>query len=171
MFCDKCGNEIPDDSYYCDYCGKQINHNIPTDPYRKLTVGECYTEFLKKCFDARGVASFKEFFIIFITFVIVITLLSILSLSYVCTLFILVTFIPFMTLTVRRYHDTNRSGGFSAIFGLGLMSYMARAFTSKTPYVIFFFSLAIVCFIVTLIQLSKPTDPKSRWNPVNGYRE
>ena len=44
MHCDKCGTYNPDDNYYCDKCGKQLIHKIPTDPYRKLSVLECIKE-------------------------------------------------------------------------------------------------------------------------------
>jgi len=171
MHCDKCGSYNPDDNYYCDKCGKQLINKIPTDPYRNLSVWECYTEYFKKYFDARGVASLKEFYIPFVTNIVIVLLLTFLVSSTYALLYQFLTFFPTMTLCVRRFHDTNKSGAYSTILGYGIVAYMFRAFMSKDFWVIFMFVTAILALVITLILLSKPTDPNSRWNPVNGYRD
>lgn len=169
MYCDKCGKYNTDDTYYCENCGKKLIHNIPKDPYRKISFFECYTEFLKNSFNANGVASFKEFFVILCTNIIIIAILNILSLSSISVIYQIVTFIPFMTLTARRFHDTNKSGAYSSIYGLGIILFLFRAFFENKTTVLILFVGSIICVLITMILLFKPTDPKSKWNPVNGY--
>lgn len=171
MYCDKCGKYNTDDTYYCDGCGKQLKHNIPTDPYRNISFIDCYKEFFVNTFNAKGVASFKEFFVIFCTLVVIIALLNIFGFYSASTTTLIITFIPFMTLTARRFHDTNKSGAYSSILGLGIICFMFRAFVEKETVVILLFVIAIICFLITIFLLFKPTDPKSRWNPVNGYMD
>lgn len=171
MHCDKCGAYNPDDNYYCDKCGKQLIHKIPTDPYRNLTIGECIKEYFKKYFVASGVASIKEFIVMLIINVAMILLLTFLVSPSASTAYLLLNFFPMMTLSCRRLHDTNKSGAYCTILGYGFIAYMFRAFMAKEYMVILMWSTAIISFIISLILLTKPTDPNSRWNPVNGYRD
>lgn len=170
MHCDKCGTYNSNDNYYCDKCGKQLIHKVPTDPYRKISFFDCYKEYVKNAFNAKGVASVKEFYVIFITNIIISAILTIFVSTASCLTFQLITFFPSMTLGIRRLHDSNLSGAYGIIFGYAIIAYMLRVlYVEKESLVIFLVGSAGICLLITLILLSRQTDPNSRWNPVNGY--
>lgn len=169
MFCDKCGKYNNDDNYYCEYCNKQLVHKVPTSAVRKLTILDCYKEFFKNAFNANGVANLLEINVLFITNIIIIVTFQLLNLSYISTLYMIITFIPFMTLICRRLHDTGKSGVFSIFYGLALICFMARAFFTKDSTVITFFVFSIIFFMISLLFLLRKTNVNSKYNPLNGY--
>ena len=170
MFCQKCGKIIHDDEYCCPYCGKEISSNKNKNQIvYDVTIGECIKNFFIKGFTADGVANRKEFWIIYIYYIIQNILLGFLGLNYINTILNIILFFPVMALTIRRYHDINKSGAWACLGGYAQIGYMfSFFFANKVTSNILLIS-SILALVIQLYILTKPTDPKSRWNPVNGY--
>ena len=70
---------------------------------------DLYKKYLEKYFDFEGRANVKEYWIpVLINFVITIILIN--TISILGRIFGLLTFIPSTAISIRRLHDTNRSG-------------------------------------------------------------
>lgn len=170
MFCGKCGKNVADDEYYCPYCGKQMPGNrFPTSATYDVTVGDCIKNFFKKGFTADGVANRKEFWTIFIYYIIQNIVLGFLGINYINTVLNIILFFPVMALTIRRYHDINKSGAWATLGGYAQIGYMFSFFFENKLTSNILLITAIIALVIQLFLLTKPTDPKSRWNPINGY--
>ena len=170
MFCQKCGNSISDNEYYCPYCGKELpNKRNLINSNQNLTIGQCYINFFKKGFFVDGVATRKEYWIIFITHVIINLVLGILNVNYINTIINIILFFPITALAIRRYHDIDKSGAWALLGGYGQIGYMFSFFFEDKKTITIILITAIISYLLQQIILTKPTNEKSRWNPVNGY--
>lgn len=168
MYCKKCKNVIKDNEYYCPYCGFN-NKNDYTEPVKEITIGDCFKNFIVKGFSGEGVATLKEFWLIFAIHIAISVVLGILAFNYVNTVINIITFIPLMALEIRRYHDTNKSGAYAILGGYYKIAYLFSFFTSNETYKLILLVSSGIALIVELILLSLPTNENSRWNPKNGY--
>lgn len=170
MFCQKCGKLISDEEYYCPFCGKEMpNRNKLIQQPTDLTIGDCIKNFFVKGFSSEGIATRKEFWTIYIYFIVQNLLLGFLGVNYINTVLNIILFFPVMALSIRRYHDINKSGAWACLGGYAQIGYMFSFFfenkvTSNTLLI-----TAIIALVIQLYLLSKPTNQKSRWNPINGY--
>lgn len=170
MFCQKCGKLISDDEYYCPFCGKEMPNkkNLIAKP-QELTIWDCFKNFIVKGFSGDGVATRKEFWVIYICFMIQNVLLGVLGINYINTILNIILFFPILGLTVRRFHDINMSGGWACLGGYAEIGYMFSFFFENKTTSLILLITAIIALVIQLLLLSKPTNKKSRWNPINGY--
>lgn len=171
MFCQKCGKNISDDEYYCPYCGKEMpkKRNL-INVNNKITILDCFKNFFVKGFSTDGVSTRKEFWVIYIIYIIQNIVLGVLSLNYINTILNIILFFPINALAIRRYHDINMSGGFASIGIYAIFGYMfSFFFKSDKVTTLLFLITSIIALVTQLFLLTKPTNEKSRWNPINGY--
>ena len=169
MYCKKCQNVISEKDYYCPYCG--YNNKKDDNPKKDeiITIKDCFKNFIVKSFSASGVATLKEFWVIYSIHIIASIILGIIGLHYVNTILNIIFFIPLMALAIRRYHDTNKSGAFAILGGYFKIGYLFSFYTSNDTAKYILLVSSLLALVLELILLSFPTNPNSRWNPVNGY--
>ncbi len=170
MYCKKCKNVIKDNEYYCPYCGFN-NKNDYIEETKPITISDCFKNFIVKGFSGEGVATIKEFWLIFAIHIILSIVLGVIGFNYINTIINIIIFIPMMALKIRRYHDTNKSGAFAILGGYYEIAYLFSFYTSNETYKKLLLISSIVALIIELILLSLPTNENSRWNPKNGYLE
>jgi uncharacterized membrane protein YhaH (DUF805 family) len=134
MFCPKCGKENSESASFCSGCGTNIkkpvtpNNTTPTGSgSTPMTFGQSIATCMGKYVDFNGRASRPEFWWFYL-FTILISWASLLvdqsgMLSGIVNLAIL---LPVLSATVRRLHDTNRSGWWILIVFtiIGVIPYM-----------------------------------------------
>ena len=169
MYCKKCKNVIGDNEYYCPHCGFNNKKNDYQQKQEIITIKTCFKNFIIKGFSANGVATLKEFWVIYTIHVIISILLGIIGLHYVNTVLNIIIFIPLMALAIRRYHDTNKSGAFAILGGYFQVAYLFSFYTSNENTKMILLISSLIALAIQLILLSFPTNPNSRWNPKNGY--
>ena len=168
MYCKKCQNVIKDNEYYCPYCGFNNKQDL-VETKKEITIKECFKNFVVKGFSGNGVATIKEFWIIYAIHIILSIILGVLGFNYVNTIINIIIFIPLMALEIRRYHDTDKSGAFAILGGYFRIAYLFSFYTSNESYHLILLISSITALIISLILLSLPTKENSRWNPKNGY--
>lgn len=169
MICNKCKQIISDIDTVCPFCGEPVKTNKIIPPSDKITIKDCFINFIVKGFSSEGVATRKEFWIIYIIHVILNILLGVIGLNTINTIFNIIFFFPIMALAIRRYHDTNKSGAWVILGGYAQVGYMFYFMTSENTIKTILLVTSGLCFLLQLFLLSYPTNPKSRWNPINGY--
>ena len=125
MFCPKCGNLLNDNEKYCRSCGAKIERdesseskvNAPCDhPHRTtelppVTLGEAFWLFFSRYTDFRGRSRRSEFWgaQLFLIVVEVIMRLVFRDGGIIPSLWSLVTFLPGLSISIRRLHDVGKS--------------------------------------------------------------
>ena len=169
MYCKKCKNVIKDNEYYCPYCGYNNKKGEEIKNDNEITIKKCITNFFVNSFNASGVATRKEFWLIYLFFLVITITLSLVNLNYIGVIINIIFFFPIMCLTIRRYHDTNKSGAFAILGAYFKTGYLFSFFTSNTTIKYILIVSSVIALIIELILLSYPTNENSKWNPVNGY--
>ncbi|MBO4667876.1 MAG: DUF805 domain-containing protein [Bacilli bacterium] len=169
MYCKKCKNVINDNEYYCPYCGYSNKHNDIEPKKEKITIKKCFVNFFINFFNASGVATRLEFWVINTIYVITTLILYIFKLNMINFIFNAIFFIPLICLSIRRYHDINKSGIFAILGCYFKTSYVISLFTTNEKAKIIILITAIIALLLELILLSFPSDENSKWNPDNGY--
>ena len=169
MYCKKCQNIIKDNEWHCPYCGYDNKKNSELEESTTITIKDCFKNFIVKSFSASGVATIKEFWVIYAIHILLSIILGLIGLHYVNTTINIILFIPLMALAIRRYHDTNKSGAFAILGGYFQVAYLFSFYTSNDNTKMILLISSLVALAIQLLLLSMPTNPNSRWNPKNGY--
>ncbi len=142
FYCPKCGKEIDDENLIvCIYCGAEL-HSMPKNEGKKYNIFSAYRSMFAKMFDFKSRSGRGEYWLCYLAnFIIVFIFLSLLIaieyivknnltpfglskgvylrafdvINYIYMVYSLVLFIPQLSLTVRRLHDTNRSAFLSVL--------------------------------------------------------
>ena len=134
MFCSKCGTKNQENASFCVNCGTNTKKSVVTNNTAQngnnttsMTFGQATSTCMGKYVDFNGRASRPEFWWFYL-FTILISWASLLVdqsgiLSGIVNLAIL---LPIFSATVRRLHDTNRSGWWILIVltVIGIIPYM-----------------------------------------------
>ena len=174
MYCKKCKNVIKDNEYYCPYCGYNNKKGEEITPDEVMTLKKCFKNFFTKAFSAKGVATRKEFWFIYLFYFIIFVILGLIGIkvtifNYINTFLNIVLFFPLMALSIRRYHDINKSGAFAALGGYFKITYFFSFYVSDDNTKIILLVTSFIALTIEIILLSLPTNINSRWNPQNGY--
>ena len=171
MYCKKCKNVIADNEYYCPYCGFNNKKDEYVEKTERVTIKTCFKNFIVKSFFADGIATRMEYWVIIVIYLCISISLGIFGLNYINTIINIITFIPIMTLTIRRYHDTNKSGFFAILGGYFRIGYLFSFFFSDKTVRLSLLITSIIALLIELFLLSMPSNKNSKWNPINGYLE
>ncbi|MGL6623615.1 DUF805 domain-containing protein [Aeromonas veronii] len=116
MFCQQCGTEMTNGASFCSHCGTnqvspvlQASGNVVSKSPTKMTFSQAMASCMKNYFNFKGRASLSEFWWFYV-FGMVLSFSSAALHPYISMLITLVFLMPSLTVTVRRLHDTNRSG-------------------------------------------------------------
>ena len=118
IYCPQCETEAQ--GAFCPRCGAALDPAVPDIP----GFGDAVKTCLKKSFTYRGRASRSEYWYFCLAHATAVIILLILLVSFddlhsrkgtvavaaALGAFYLITFAPFLAVTVRRLHDTNRTG-------------------------------------------------------------
>lgn len=114
MYCSNCGKRNDEGDNFCKSCGRSIN--VKLEEKKEFT--NYYFLAFKKYDDFKGRASRTEYWY-FLLFHSLITLflligseISAIDLTLIYTIYYIVSFIPFLFLSIRRMHDIDSSGWF-----------------------------------------------------------
>lgn len=145
MFCKKCGEYINDTAQFCTHCGARQDQNLPQQIVNPI---EACKLFVTRCTDFGGRSRRSEYWwaYLFISMILGGIVTSILGeYSWIWSLIILV---PAMSLSIRRLHDTGKSGWF-LLWNL----------------------LPLIGQIIVIIRFCKDSAPDNQWGPnPKGYR-
>ena len=94
---------------------------------RKIGLLQAYQMFWKKCFVYKGCATRSEFWKavavdVIIAFVVLMICVDILFLPEIALIYLVVSTVPFVSLGIRRLHDSNHSGHWMWLMILGYVS-------------------------------------------------
>ncbi|MFP5221130.1 MAG: DUF805 domain-containing protein [Acidobacteriota bacterium] len=154
MICPNCGKEIVDGSIRCEHCQAVIGSpdtGLADRGYvqqeRQLSAFGWYLEVLRNYAVFSGRARRKEYW-----FFVLFNLLAGMALGFVdglagtynessgygllSTIYLAATFLPALAVTVRRYHDTNRSGWWVLIWLVplvGIVVHLVFALKDSQP--------------------------------------
>lgn len=176
MYCKKCQNVIKDNEYYCPYCGYNNKKDELPKENNDMTVKRCILNFFTKSFSAKGVATRKEFWLIYLFYLIIAIILGLIGLkiamfNYINTFLNIILFFPLMALSIRRYHDINKSGVYAILGAYFKVTYFFSFYVSDDNTKLILLVTSFTALIAEIILLSLPTNKNSRWNPENGYLE
>ena len=120
-YCTNCGAEIKDGSKFCTSCGKEVNSG--------MTLEKAIHSFFEHYLDHSGRAGRREFFYIFTSRFFVFFALNLLIMTIFRNIiiiknalviaymaFVLLTFLPYIMLCIRRLHDSGKSGAWLLIY-------------------------------------------------------
>lgn len=119
MFCQKCGKKNSDDANFCFSCGAKIAILGTSDkkitpvimPKEQMTFSNSISTCLDKYCDFNGRASRSEFWWFYLFNWLLNWALWMVDPSGIVPLIVsLMLLLPYTSVTVRRLHDTNRSG-------------------------------------------------------------
>ena len=171
MYCKKCQNVINDNEYYCPYCGFNNKKENVNNNEEKVTLKKCFLNFFIKAFSGKGVATLKEFWVIFGIYLVINVVLEIFKLRTVNAAINIIFFFPLLALTIRRYHDIDRSGLFSLFFVYGVIAYFFSYYVENDNGRLVILISAIAALLINFTLLAMRSIETSRWNPKNGYLE
>lgn len=157
MYCNNCGNQIPENSPYCPSCGAATQSNptpnaapngYPQQPYGQpkpsVSFGDAIKLFFTNYTNFSGRSRRSEFWYAYLfTFLVSLVVSFIPYGSYIWSLAVL---IPNIAITVRRLHDVGKSGWWY-LFNL----------------------LPIVGQIILLVQFCTDSAPANKWGPSTKY--
>lgn len=144
-FCSKCGGKNLENSNFCENCGNKLN-TMSTSTTQKTTekpttqknnILKLYAESLKKYAEFKGRASRKEYWSFWLMNLIIGTILTIVDKyinSTALALYQLFTFLPSISIGVRRMHDTGKSGLFILIPLLNLIFFLISGDENENKY-------------------------------------
>jgi len=152
MFCSKCGTENSDSARFCKNCGNptgaskqtvSANNSRMASGSNQKNVWDCYLEVFRKYAVFNGRASRKEYwtfnllnFAFLVVMAILVNEIGATNFSWIFSFFYLALFIPSLAVTIRRLHDTGRSGWMyfvSLIPLVGSIILLVFLFTDSTP--------------------------------------
>jgi len=124
MFCSKCGKENISNAIFCRSCGTKILIQESSVSYKNqwlkekepMTFGKAIATCMVKYFDFSGRASRAEYWWFNLFNFLLYSLSFIVDPSQkLADLLTLALFFPSVSVSVRRFHDTNRSGWWNLI--------------------------------------------------------
>ncbi len=129
MFCSKCGAENPDSAKFCKGCGNptkasvhpvHANNSGMASENNIRNAWDCFLGVFRKYATFNGRASRREFwsfaFFNFIFTFLIVSIDHLLGSKLLFYAYTLVLAFPSLSVTVRRLHDTGRSGWMYLIF-------------------------------------------------------
>lgn len=159
MFCPSCGTAVADENNVCPNCGTVLNVQQQNPEFQQadgfdynpeatvspknVTFGEAIKLFFVNYANFKGRATIAEYWYVFLFNIIVGTVVSFIPyVSIVGYIYSLATLIPGLAITVRRLHDTGKSGKY--------------IFMSLIPF---------AGIIILIVQLCKKSDGDNEWGP------
>lgn len=111
MFCNNCGGFIPDNSSFCPNCGSvaDMGGGYGTRTKSSVNLVKAVSLFFTRYVDFKGRSRRSEYWwaTLFCNLMSSILTAMLAELGYVWSL---ITFLPMISVSVRRLHDTGRSG-------------------------------------------------------------
>lgn len=136
VICPNCGTQLDDEQVFCPVCTSNVRY-IP-----KMKMLEAYKKMWTSAFDFKGRARRSEYWQAWTVNVLIILVLTMLAhilgvLVFLQIIYALAAIIPCLSLSVRRLHDTNRSGRLLwlilTVYG-GLALFVFYCQDKKQPY-------------------------------------
>lgn len=160
MYCNSCGNQIPDNTPYCPSCGAATQPNPapngyyqqpyqqPYQPQAKPSVGfvDAIKLFFSNYTNFSGRSRRSEYWYASLFNFLVSLVLSFIPIPYLSSIWSLAVLIPGISLCVRRLHDVGKSGW----------------------WYLFNF-LPIAGQIVLLVKFCTDSTPANQWGPNPKY--
>lgn len=126
MFCKHCGNQLPDNAKFCNSCGAPVEpatrstvngyaprytpDALPVEPAPSVGIVEAVVKCFQNAFNFSGRARRSEYWWVVLVFSIVSGVLGQFDNTFLPGLWSLIILIPNLSLSVRRLHDTGKSG-------------------------------------------------------------
>ncbi len=116
IICAHCGKPIKFNINFCQHCGKAVREQPDPQPPKpqeeKISIFQAYINIWKNAFNFKGVLSRKEYWFAMLIHYVISVIFALMDYEdYVFLyLYTLVSFIPFLSASVRRLHDSNHSG-------------------------------------------------------------
>ncbi len=113
MFCNKCGNSIPDNATFCPVCGASAGmgnwDNYGRRAKKSVSFGRAISLFFSHYVDFHGRSRRSEYWwaMLFCNLVSFLLTAILGDLAYIWSLLI---FLPTLAINVRRLHDISKSG-------------------------------------------------------------